>query len=160
MIVHFYHDDENPWASRLEMRGDNADEILRIKRLPGRFYNPDKDIWIVPMTIGLAIALEDSEAFLDVALLALIQEQEKTLLYSLTAPADHLTPGELEKITADQAIREAFAHHYLTDHKGQDADYLAVHREALNAPEVKPSKRRRKTEREVKDRQIREGRID
>lgn len=158
MIIHFIHSGEQPLQSRLEIQPQDPDDLLRVKLLPGRWYDSEREVWIVPMTIGLALTLERMGILPE--LLALIQTQEATLLASMTSPAEILTPKALDKISTDQAIREAFANHYLTTHRGNDEDYLRVHHEVMSAPEVKPNKRRRKTEREVKTRQIKEGRID
>lgn len=162
MIIHFIHSDEQPLQSRLEIQPQDPDDLLRVKLLPGRWYDNEREVWIVPMTIGLALTMEKHQDDFgwSPSLLAMIQTQEAALLSSMTSPAEILTPAKLDKITTNQAIREAFANHYLTTHRGDDTDYLRVHGEVMSAPEVKPNKRRRKTEREIKTRQIKEGRID
>jgi hypothetical protein len=38
--------------------GGSVDEVLKVKRLPGRVYNPARNAWVIPIRPGLGEALE------------------------------------------------------------------------------------------------------
>lgn len=119
----------NPRLAKLEIKvnANDPEDLLRVKRLPGRFYDYLREVWIVPLGPGLTEALKRSEAPLGVALLALVEEQEEGLREVLTAPAPALTQAQLFQMPATQAADRAFEHHLHTYHHGDVADYERVH---------------------------------
>lgn len=160
MKISFVASEGDPLKARIEFHCENEDDTLLVKSLPGRFYYDKKKIWVVPISVGLAMELEKHDGFLNNSILALVQEQEKTLLYSLTAPAPSLTIAQMDKIKIDEAILKAYDSHYWREHKGSEKDYFKNHPETLLTPEAGPGKRKKKTEREIKNEQIKNGRLD
>lgn len=104
----------------------NMDELLKVKRLPLREYDGDRDLWIVPVRPGLAQAIKDvfkfeggfSEFEND-----LWMAGEEYFLELISPPAD-VDPW---KIDAGQAVELATMHHFYTFHKGDRAEYNRVH---------------------------------
>lgn len=128
MIVHFLTS-TNPRLAKLEIKvnADDPEDLLRVKRLPRRYYDYLRELWIVPLGLGLTEALKKSDSPLGVALLALVEEQEEGLRVELTGPAPALTQAQLFAIPATSASNRAMENHLYTYHHGDVADYERVH---------------------------------
>ncbi len=150
MRIEFYRD-PNPRLQKLEIAVKDAagnvdpDDLLRVKRLPGRYYDYLRELWIVPIKRGLSETLQRSggETWLGVALLALIEFEEADLVKTLEAPAPPMTYQQLFHMPAINAVDRAFEYHLETFHHGDLAEYERVHGPITYAPEVKPKKERK-----------------
>lgn len=104
----------------------NADELLKVKRLPLREYDHARDLWIVPVRPGLAASIHDvfkfeggfSEFEND------IWKAGEEYFLELIAPPVAVDPW---KIGAGAAVELATLHHLYTFHKGDRAEYAKIH---------------------------------
>lgn len=104
--------------------GGDPGEVLRVKRLPGRRYDPDLEVWVIPILPGLGAALEavyGEEAGGELA--ALIEAEEKNFLASLEVPG----PVDPFKIGIVEACNIALTYHLYAMHDGDRGKYNKVH---------------------------------
>lgn len=107
----------------VDTHGD-PEEVLKVKRLPGRIYDTQRERWIVPILPGLA--REVAAAYGD-QIAALIEDIETRVLEEMKPP--RLTPADLGRIGAAEAIERACVFHFVDYHHGDIRDYRRVHPE-------------------------------
>lgn len=149
----------NPRLRRLVIHTADPDETLRVKRLPGRYYDHLQDAWIVPITLGLAQALEKSISPLGSALAALIAEQEEALHDAIYSPAPPVTQAQLFEMPAVVALDRALEHHLYAVHNGDREDFARHHDGPIDhVPDLRPA-RRGATRREKKNKTLKKVEI-
>ena len=108
----------------LEISGiENAGDLFKVKRLPGRFLDYDRDVWIVPIRPGLCDAIRD---ILGAETLAeLLRGNEKYFTELIEPPA----PGSVNiwAVPAGVAVELATLHHLYTFHHGNREEYAVIH---------------------------------
>ena len=109
-------------AIEVSTGGDPA-EVLRVKRLPGRAYDGEREVWTVPVLPGLARALEEEYGDLGAQIAILIEDEEKKFLASLEVAG----PVDPFKIGAVEACNLAMTHHLYAVHGGDRGEYSKVH---------------------------------
>lgn len=107
---------------RIETDGD-PDEVLRVKTLPGRWYDGKQECWFVPVRPGLAKRFE--AIFKTPMIAALIAEHEEHFLSSIRPRAITLT--QAFELPAKEALAIARAHHFYVTHEGNEADFVRNH---------------------------------
>ena len=103
----------------------SPDELLKVKRLPGRTYDPETQSWIVPIVPGLSRSLEEEYGNVGSQIGAVIEEREKHYTDRLAAPP--VSPADLWRIPAENAINMAVTHHLYAAHNGDRSEYARVH---------------------------------
>lgn len=89
-----------------EIKTDGADELFKVKQLPGREYDDTRGVWVVPMKRGLARRFADLFPEYP-SIVAIVEEREAGLMETLKAPG--LTVAQLHTISAREAIERAHA---------------------------------------------------
>jgi len=97
------------------------DELLKVKRLPLRKYDPARDLWRVPVRPGLAKAMLDVFGFDSTDD---IWKAGEEYFLELIAPPVEVDPW---KVSAETGVELATMHHFYIFHKGDRADYAKVH---------------------------------
>jgi hypothetical protein len=100
---------------------DNAADQMKVKRLPGRYYDQTVDAWIVPIRPGLSKALEQVFGFTSAG--ALCQAREDYFM-ELIAP-----PGSVNmwEVSAAVAVELATLYHFYKVHGGDEEHYAKNH---------------------------------
>lgn len=105
--------------------GDPA-EVLAVKKLPGRFYDPEAQTWTVPIRPGLSAKIHETlDPQICAALEGLIEAAEAAFLEALAPPV--VTPDLLWSLPARYVVDLAVTHHFYTTHRGDMNDFARVH---------------------------------
>lgn len=102
---------------------DDAEEVLRVKCLPGRWYDSKEDAWYVPVRPGLGDKIE--AVFKTTMIADLVREYEADFMRKI-APRP-ITIAEAFSISAQDAGNIAVTHHFYTVHHGDMADWVKNH---------------------------------
>jgi len=101
----------------------NMDELLKVKRLPLREYDGDRDLWIVPVRPGLAKAIQNVFGFeSDEDIWKAGEEYFLELI--APPPPESVDPW---KVSSGAAVELATMEHFYRFHKGERAEYARVH---------------------------------
>ena len=106
----------------LEIGGiEGAADQLRVKRLPLRQYDPDRDKWIVPIRPGLAEAIRSIFGF---EMDSEIWITHEIYFLELIEPPVNVDPW---KVSAAQACELATMYHFYKFHNGNREEYTRIH---------------------------------
>lgn len=102
---------------------DIAADIFKVKQLPGRWYDPEREVWIVPVRPGLSKAIK--EVFGADTAAAMVEEGEAEFMKLIAPPP----PGSVDpwKVSANVAVELATMHHFYNVHDGDREDEAKNH---------------------------------